>query len=563
MQSSRPLVCAVAAVVAIGMSATLPATAAAGARIVVINADGPGEGFNDPTPVAPVGGNIGTTRGEQRLIAFQYAADLWGKMLDSNVEIRVYAQFSPLGSNVLGSAGTTYIFSDFTGLPGFPGSAYSDTWYHSALADKRAGLDLVEALGGPAGDPDIVANFSSDFNFYLGLDNNHGALNDLVAVVLHELGHGLGFANFVNETTGANQSNQTDIYSQFTLDTTTNTLWSQIDPTAAGNAARAASALRVDKIVLNGPTVTAAVPHVLAFGRPEVNVFAPSTLAGAYRVGTASGFGPQLNSPGITGDVVLVNDGVGAVTDACTPLVNAAAVAGKIALADRGTCTFVQKALTAQAAGAVALIIANNAAGDPPPALGGVDPTVTISTVSVSIGLGTAMKTALAASIAVNVNLGIDLTQRAGADPTGFAQIYATNPVQPGSSISHYDSIAFPNQLMEPAINPDLTHEVIPPFDMTLPLMRDLGWFIDGNLDGTPDATFTWGRCTSNTPNATLPNGAALNDQARVWYRDCSIGAKNHGQFVSCVAKVTNAAVSSGLITGGQKGAVQSCAARN
>ena len=33
----------------------------AGARVVVINVDGPGEGFNDPTAAAPVGGNVGTT----------------------------------------------------------------------------------------------------------------------------------------------------------------------------------------------------------------------------------------------------------------------------------------------------------------------------------------------------------------------------------------------------------------------------------------------------------------------------------------------------------------------
>jgi hypothetical protein len=56
----------------------------AGAHVIVLNADGPGEGFNDPTPVAPVGGNPGTTRGQQRLIAFQFAADIWGATLDSN-----------------------------------------------------------------------------------------------------------------------------------------------------------------------------------------------------------------------------------------------------------------------------------------------------------------------------------------------------------------------------------------------------------------------------------------------------------------------------------------------
>jgi hypothetical protein len=56
-----------------------PSPVSAGAKLTIVNNDGPGEGFNDPTPVAPVGGNTGTTRGQQRLIAFQYAANLWGR----------------------------------------------------------------------------------------------------------------------------------------------------------------------------------------------------------------------------------------------------------------------------------------------------------------------------------------------------------------------------------------------------------------------------------------------------------------------------------------------------
>jgi hypothetical protein len=51
-------------------------SAFAGANIVVVNADGAGEGFNDPTPAAPIGGNAGTTLGQQRLIAFQFAAEM-------------------------------------------------------------------------------------------------------------------------------------------------------------------------------------------------------------------------------------------------------------------------------------------------------------------------------------------------------------------------------------------------------------------------------------------------------------------------------------------------------
>jgi hypothetical protein len=55
-------------------------------------------------------------------------------------------------------------------------------------------------------------------------------------------------------------------------------------------------------------------------------------------------------------------------------------------------------------------------------------------------------------------------------------QLWAPNPVQPGSSVSHWDTIAFPNLLMEPFINPGLTQLVGPPRDLTLPLLIDIGW---------------------------------------------------------------------------------------
>ena len=48
-----------------------------------------------------------------------------------------------------------------------------------------------------------------------------------------------------------------------------------------------------------------------------------------------------------------------------TPL----AVNGKIALIDRGTCTFPEKVKTAQNAGAIGVIIVDNVAGSPPPDL--------------------------------------------------------------------------------------------------------------------------------------------------------------------------------------------------
>src|SRR5436309_13125758 len=105
--------------------------AARSATITIVNLDGPGEGFNDPTPAAPIGGNPGTTVGQQRLIAFQYAADTWGSILDSPVTIYIQSAFSPLACTAtgatLGSAGAIQVFGNF------PNTEVQNTWYHVAL----------------------------------------------------------------------------------------------------------------------------------------------------------------------------------------------------------------------------------------------------------------------------------------------------------------------------------------------------------------------------------------------------------------------------------------------
>jgi hypothetical protein len=544
----------------------------AGATVIILNADGPNEGFNDPTPVAPVGGNTGTTRGQQRLIAFQFAADIWGATLDSSEPIFVVAAFNPLGANVLGSAGAWDVFSDFPGVGNYPGAEFPQTWYSSALADKRAGMDLDTTA------PDINAQFSSNFNFYLGLDNNHGPLNDLVAVLLHELAHGLGFQNFVNEGTGANLGNffdglrfypqQTDAYSHFTLDTTNGLHWN--DMTASQ---RQASAIRLGRVVWDGPNVAAALPSVLSFGSPEVQVSTPPAIAGTYQFGRAQ-FGSPLGSPNISGSVIHAVDEVNAAgptaTDGCTPFTNAADVAGKIALIERGTCGFTSKVKNAQDAGAIGVIIYNNAAnaGGAPPTMGTdavLGPTITITSVSLTRTDGLAIQAQLPS---VTANIVNDAGIRAGADNAGRARLFMPFPVSGGSSGSHYDTIARRNLLMEPAINGDLTHNVKAPDDLTLELLRDVGWFADADLDGVADgvdceansdmsATVSVGGCDSGVPNTLFSTGCTVSDLIR----HIAASSSNHGNFVSGVADLTNNLKAQGLITGAQKAAIQRCAA--
>lgn len=539
------------------------------AQIVIVNLNAPGVGFNDPTPAAPVGGNTGTTRGEQRLIAFEHAAKIWAARLDSDVPIRIRAQFTSLGAGVLGSAGPVSVVRDFPNAP-LPG-----TWYHVALANKLAGVDLILPSPQSSGD-DISANFSTNFNFYLGIDNQAPpGQPDLVAVLLHEFAHGLGFSQFSNLNTGAlfgTAPNQfPDVYNSRLLDTTLGLYWSQMT-----NAQRQSSATRFGRVVWDGANVTAGVPSVLSYGSPGVAVTAPPAIAGPYQFGTAA-FGPTIGNPDVSAPVVAAEDAVeagGTATDGCSPFSNAAAVAGKIALIERGLCGFAVKARNATNAGAAAVVIYNNATNvnSAPPSMAddGVNGAfVTIPAVSVRRADGLAIFAQPAGT--VSASIGVDLTVRAGADMNGRARVYAPFPVVGGSSISHYDTVARRNLLMEPAINADLTHNVKAPYDLTMELFRDIGWTSpDADADGVDDdedcnpnsnlsATIVIDGIDSGVPNRLFENGCTMSDLiAKI-----AAAARNHGEFASGVAHLTNEWMADRYITGTQKGAVQSAAARS
>ena len=66
--------------------------------------------------------------------------------------------------------------------------------------------------------------------------------------------------------------------------------------------------------------------------------------------------------------------------------------------------------------------------------------------------------------------------QYVGTDGMNRPLLYTPNPRVAGSSVSHWDTIATPNLLMEPNISADLGIILGPPKDLTLPLLKDLGW---------------------------------------------------------------------------------------
>lgn len=537
------------------------ATASAGANaatMVINNVDAPGVGFNDKTPATPLGGNPGVTVGEQRLYAFRYAMDLWGARVQSNVPVVVQGSFAPLAcdanSGVLGSAGALQIFANF------PGAKRADTWYGAALANAQAGVDLTPGkpdpglLAAPFND-DIVARFNGNIGqanclpgsaWYYGLDNRAPAnTTDFLNVFMHELSHGLGFQNFITETDGEPPAFPDfvypDIYSTFTKDTTMGKTWDQLTPTEI-----VASAARDTKVVWTGPNVTAAVPTALEpFSALTANV-----PAGFSREFNFAGYGPAARVGEFGGAVVLVNDGVNGgpngLFDACEPLAPGS-LQGKVALVIRGTCTFVVKSLNAQLAGARGVIVFNNAATGFP-GLGGADPRITIPTIGVTFADGLAL-----AGGTSTVALTPDATKpRFGADLAGNALLYAPTTIALGSSISHFDTRAFPNLLMEPFITGTL--QAARSVDLTGLLFADIGW----DLAQPGAGPYVLFGCQTDLPQS-LPGFGNL--QAGV-FACANSGNSTHGQFVACVSQLANTLNAAGLISGAQGASLKSCAAK-
>ena len=450
----------------------------AGATVIVVNANAPNVGFNDPTPAAPVGGNAGTTLGAQRLIAFQYAADLWGSTISSAVPVRISATFEDLpcdaNSAVLGAAGAAEIFSDFANAP-------KKAWYPSALASKLAGTDIASA-----GAPHIRARFNARLGlfpdclpgapFYLGTDNQHGDQVDLVSVLLHEIAHGLGFQSFTDDETGAQYENLPSVWDFFLVDSRTDRPW-----VSMSDDERRLSAISGPYLAWNGPLVTAALGHVL---RPRSTLAVSGKKAGRakgnYEVGDAS-FGPELSQHAVRAQLMQVidqADGTGIACSALNPK-NSAAVRGNIALVDRGSCAFTIKAKFLQDAGARGMVLVENSPAPVTP-MGGADASITIPSVRISFEDGKLMKAALAKQArnksGVVASLGVDAKRLAGTDLAKRIRMHSPIENEPGSSVSHYTVDARGNQLMEPAINQDLQHEVKPDRDLTYTLLQDIGW---------------------------------------------------------------------------------------
>ncbi len=446
------------------------------ASIVIINGDDPGVGYNDPRPVTPVGGNPGTTLGEQRIVAISYVAEIWGRALTStNQTIEVLSGFLPQGcTGRLASANTWQFSRDF------PNAPFRNTWYHAALANKIAGVDLDQARNDPAPEAFAIANFDLDepncvegVSWYYGLDGKPPpGGQDFVRVMLHELGHGLGFATATDEITGEYFRGVPHVWDRFLFDNTLGRTWNDMTV-----AERKASAVNNEQLVWTGFTVTVDAQRTLT-RQPQLDLFVSgASQLNGFVVSGIPNFGLPAGSRRASGLIAFTDD-PRPPGDACTAFDTALArkVRGKVAIINRGDCNIVDKVLNAQNAGARGVVLIQ-----PTPAFARPffpfqfddTPGIRIPAALISQQDGAKLRASAGNFTAISF---IDVQRRAGTDLFGRVQLFTPTVVIGGSSVSHWNTSASPNLLMEPFAVGDESITLRPPTDLTLSLFKDIGW---------------------------------------------------------------------------------------
>jgi hypothetical protein len=126
-----------------------------------------------------------------------------------------------------------------------------------------------------------------------------------------------------------------------------------------------------------------------------------------------------------------------------------------------------------------------------------------------------------------------------GADAQGRPFLYASDPVRPGSTVSHWDPLARPDLIQEPESGYGHPHDVT----IEAALMRDIGWATfcgNGQLDsgeacddGAGNSDSTADACRTTCARAACGDGVKDSGEA------CDQGARNGSSGAGCTATCT------------------------
>ena len=256
----------------------LPGSSWAASLVIQVN-DPAGQGFNDTTPRTALPTNAGTTLGQQRLNVFNFAAARWAERLAGSGTIIVRADWQGFTSANCSSSSGTLGFAGAFYYSGFSGAPLANTWYPAGLANQLNGSDV------DAGNAEMQASFNPNVDgdpnclggagFYYGTDHNAGSKIDLLNVVMHEIGHGLGVATLTSRSTGTPLQGRFTIYDHFLYDQASGLFWTQMT-----DAQRQGSAISNGSLTWNSLALDQAAQGYLTAGlnSGHVRMFDPNPL---------------------------------------------------------------------------------------------------------------------------------------------------------------------------------------------------------------------------------------------------------------------------------------------
>jgi len=120
--------------------------------------------------------------------ALEHTGQIWGAYLNSDIPIKVRIYYVNLADP------SNLAITIPNGRRDFPSAALDSVWYPTSLANSMEGSELNP------GEADMDIYVNSIVNWYFATDGNPGGgQHDFVTVMLHEIGHGLGFLALVKE----------------------------------------------------------------------------------------------------------------------------------------------------------------------------------------------------------------------------------------------------------------------------------------------------------------------------------------------------------------------------